>query len=90
MQQYNVAMLMAMVLLTIGFVGGHANLHSASAHDRAPRQVFLSEARLETLKERIEQRTEPTYSAWPDLKSRAERLLDRQPHAPEHWYVPDC
>lgn len=26
--------------------------------------------------------------AWLDLKSRVERLLDRQPHAPEHWYVP--
>ena len=65
-----------------------ASLSSALADERAPKEVFLSETRLETLKQRIEQRTEPTYSAWLDLKSRAEELLDRQPHAPEHWYVP--
>jgi hypothetical protein len=46
------------------------------------------QAKLATLKQRIEQRTEPTYSAWLDLKSRAEGLIGRQPHAPVDWYVP--
>ncbi|MBC8870298.1 MAG: hypothetical protein H8E44_12815 [Planctomycetes bacterium] len=78
-----VLILLAAALLTIKI-----DAYSAAAQDRAPREVFLSETRLDTLKRRIEQRTEPTYSAWLDLKSRAEGLLDRQHHAPEHWYVP--
>lgn len=34
------------------------------------------------------QRAEPTYTAWLNLKSRAEGLLDHQPHASKQWYVP--
>ena len=76
------------VLLTAGLVAGEVSMYSAAAQDQAPRQIFLSETRLDTLKQRIEQRTEPTYAAWLDLKSRADGLLDRRPHAPKHWYVP--
>ncbi|MBC8873582.1 MAG: alginate lyase family protein [Planctomycetes bacterium] len=86
MKQRNVAK--TLVLLIIGVVAVDARMCSALAQDRASREVFLSETRLDTLKQRIEQRTEPTYSAWLDLKSRAAGLLDRQPHAPEHWCVP--
>ena len=78
----------ALVLLTVGLLAVGVPTKWAAAQDRAPREIFLSEARLDTLKQRIERRTEPTYSAWLDLKSCAEGLLDRQPHAPEHWYVP--
>jgi len=78
-----VIILLAAAVLTI-----EIDAYSVTAQDRVPREVFLSETRLDTLKRRIGQRTEPTYSAWLDLKSRAEGLLDRQPHAPEHWYVP--
>ena len=76
------------VLLTVGLLAGEVSMYSAAAEDRAPREIFLSETRLDTLKRRIEDRTEPTYSAWLDLKSRADGLLDRRPHAPKHWYVP--
>jgi hypothetical protein len=86
MQRYDVAT--AVVLVTLGLVTAEVSQSSALADTPAPREIFLSEARLDTLKQRIEQQTEPTYSAWLDLKSRAETLLDRQPHAPEHWYVP--
>ena len=78
-----VLILLPVILLTI-----EIDAYSVPAQDRAPREIFLSETRLDSLKRRIEQRNEPTYSAWLDLKSRAEGLLDRQPHAPEHWYVP--
>ncbi len=86
MQRYDVAT--AVVLVIIGLVTAEVSLSPALADESAPREVFLSETRLDTLKQRIEQRTEPIYSAWLDLKSRAETLLDRQPHAPEHWYGP--
>jgi hypothetical protein len=76
------------ILLTFGLMSAEVSTYAASLENRTPREVFLSETRLETLKRRIEQRTEPTYTAWLDLKSRAEELVDHQPHAPEHWYVP--
>jgi len=86
MKQHDVAT--GLALLMVGFLAVEVGTYSASAQDRVPREVFVSETRLDTLKHRVEQRIEPTHSAWLDLKSRAEGLLDRQPHAPEHWYVP--
>lgn len=78
----------ALVLVTLGLMAIDVSLSTVLADDRAPREVFLSETRLDTLKQRVKQQTEPTYSAWLDLKSHAETLLGRQSHAPEHWYVP--
>ena len=78
-----------LVLLAVGLLAVDVSLDSAAAEDRAPRgDIFLSEMRLDTLKLRIERRIEPTYAAWLDLQSRADGLLDRRHHAPEHWYVP--
>ncbi len=79
---------MIVVLLTVGFAAVEVNERPVAAQERVPREILLSEQRLETLKRRIEQQTEPTYSAWLDLQAGAEGLLDRQPHAPQHWYVP--
>lgn len=36
---------------------------------RQPGDVFLTEARLETLRTRIDARFEPTYSAWLELQA---------------------
>lgn len=78
-----------LVLLAVGLLAVDVNLYSAAVEDRAPRgDIFLSEMRLDTLKLRIERRIEPTHAAWLDLQSRADGLLDRRPHPPEHWYVP--
>jgi hypothetical protein len=60
-----------MVLLTAGLVASEVGMRSGSAQERAPREILLSEQRLETLKGRVEQRTEPTYSAWRDLQADA-------------------
>jgi hypothetical protein len=62
---------------------------SALAQDQASREVLLSKTRLDPLRQRIEQRTDPTCSAWLNLKARAEGLVARQPHAPEHCYGPN-
>ena len=86
MKRHDVAT--GLVLLTVGLLALEVSTYSACAEDRVPREVFLSETRLDTLKHRVEQSIEPTHSAWLDLESRAEGLLDRQPHAPQHWYVP--
>ncbi len=50
--------------------------------------VFLSNERLETLKQRIENQEEPTYSAYQQLKKIADSELNRKPHVPNHWYIP--
>ena len=50
--------------------------------------VFLSAARLKTLKARVEAKTEPTYSAFLQLKKYADAALTRESHVPEKWYVP--
>lgn len=54
----------------------------------ATRGVFLSEARLETLRARIARRVEPTYTAWVKLKARADKHLAAKPNPPERWHVP--
>jgi hypothetical protein len=79
---------MALVLVAVGLAAGEVSRCSAAAQDGVPREIFVTEARLETLERRVAQRTEPTYSAWLDLRSAAEVLVDRQPHAPQHWHVP--
>jgi hypothetical protein len=50
--------------------------------------VLLSMDRLSSLKAKIKNQTQPTYSAYLKLKSNADAQLDRQPQAPEEWYVP--
>ena len=50
--------------------------------------VFINSDRIETLKNRIERMQEPTYSAYQDLISQEEELLEREPHVPDTWYVP--
>ena len=82
-----------LILVTAG--AGAAALRTAGAaaeelalQNQTPREVFLREARLETLKRRIEQRVEPTWAAWLELRSRGEQWVERQPHAPRHWHVP--
>ena len=50
--------------------------------------VFLSEARLNTLRLRIASKVQPTYEAWLKLKAAADKHLKAEPHAPKEWYVP--
>lgn len=50
--------------------------------------VFLSNTRLETLKGRVQNKTEPTYSAFLKLQDAANKALIREPHVPLRWYVP--
>ncbi len=50
--------------------------------------VFVSEARLATLKERVKQRIEPTFTAFQRLQREADSALNDQPHAPTEWHVP--
>jgi hypothetical protein len=78
----------ARFVLIASLLAAAVSTRPAAADDRAPREIFLSESRLETLKQRVGQQAEPTYSAWLALRSRAATQLDRQPHAPRHWYVP--
>jgi len=54
-----------------------------------PRGVFLSEQRLATLQARIAAGAQPTADAYARVRRDAERQLDRRPHAPATWYVPD-
>jgi len=58
------------------------------AADETACRVFLSEERLATLRERIASGAQPTAAAWSVLRAEADRNLTREPHVPEHWYVP--
>jgi len=50
--------------------------------------VFLSPARIATLKARVEKKIEPTYTAFLKLQELADAQLERQPTVPTEWYVP--
>ncbi len=51
-------------------------------------RVFLSEARIETLREAISEQEEPVWSAFQDLLAVADENRERTATVPEHWYVP--
>lgn len=79
---------------SLALAGGLAALlprHGRAA--AAPREigregVFLTDARIDELRRRVEGRVEPTYTAWRALAAEAAAHLDATPHAPEVWYVP--
>lgn len=58
------------------------------AHAQRTRPVFVTEARIATLRARIRNRVEPTAAAFRRVKSVADRELDREPHVLKEWYVP--
>ncbi len=60
-----------------------------AANDSSPGDgVFLSPARLATLKKRVAEKTEPTCSAFLKVQQDADAALGREPAAPERWFVP--
>jgi hypothetical protein len=64
------------------------SLSHAQETTKRSRGVFLSSARIEMLKERVKNKTEPTYSAFLKLQAFADKALEREPHVPARWYVP--
>jgi hypothetical protein len=58
------------------------------AYGAQAQNIFLSEARISTLKARIAAQTEPNYAAYLKLQRDAEAALNRTPQVPEKWYVP--
>ncbi len=59
--------------------------HAAEAQTGS---VFLTDARLTTLKQRLANKIEPTSSAYLKLKADADAQQDRPAQAPKVWYVP--
>lgn len=56
--------------------------------DWRSRGILLSEARLGTLQTRIDERVEPTYSAWLALKAECDANVGREPQPTTTWLVP--
>ncbi|WP_053218215.1 alginate lyase family protein [Virgibacillus senegalensis] len=50
--------------------------------------VLFNQEMLELMKQRIEKKEEPTYTAWLDVKAAADYRMEQEPHAPKNWYVP--
>ena len=69
------AILIALVIIT-------TNLSSAVS------DVLISKQRIETLKQRIQQKIEPNYSAYIAMQKDADANLNLEPKAPKHWHVP--
>lgn len=63
-------------------------LTSCSAPDRNRPDVFVSEERIERLKEGVAKKQEPFYSAYESLVALADENLDRVPTVPGEWHVP--
>ncbi|MEX2606484.1 MAG: alginate lyase family protein [Kiritimatiellia bacterium] len=51
-------------------------------------RIFVSEDRLQTLREQVAAQAAPVYEAWCQLKTLADNDLDRIPDVPAHWHVP--
>jgi hypothetical protein len=50
--------------------------------------VFISDARINALRDRVAKKTEPTYSAWTRMLRECNEQLNRESHAPSTWFVP--
>ena len=51
-------------------------------------RVWLSDARLQILKARVEARNEPNFGAFLEIQAAADDNLNRSSSAPRHWYIP--
>lgn len=51
-------------------------------------RIFVSEQRIQRLRELVDAQAEPVYEAWKSLKTLADAHPDPVPHAPVHWHVP--
>ncbi len=70
----------------VSILGALAVAAPGGAPPRRP--VFISEARLALLSQRVQARVEPTVSAFRKLKSDVDRDLDHAPNVLRRWYVP--
>jgi hypothetical protein len=61
---------------------------SAVATPLDAQNVFLSSARVVLLRQRVDQKIEPTYTAYLSLKKQADAALAQPSHAVTTWYVP--
>lgn len=59
----------------------------ARAHWHA-KAVFITDARLAVLKERVVQRQEPAWSAWQKVQKMANDGLTLKVGVPQQWHVP--
>jgi hypothetical protein len=50
--------------------------------------VIITDTRIDALRDRIENRTEPTFSAWQQVRQKADRAMEELPSPPQNWYVP--
>jgi len=50
--------------------------------------VFITEARIAALRERVEKRQEPTWTAWQRVKKLADDGLTATVEVPQRWHVP--
>lgn len=83
--------LSCLLLISIAVSSGFTQSPAAKSNAQSSMRfqgVFLSPSRISDLKERVEKKVEPTFSAYRDLQLTAAAQLQRQPHAPENWYVP--
>ena len=59
---------------------------AVAAQERKP--VFISDARLHEIRQRIDAKTEPTYAAYVKAKQQIDDTLDVAPVPPAKWFVP--
>ncbi len=50
--------------------------------------VFIRDSKIADLQQKIEDKIEPTYSAYLEVKQIADKNLNRKASVPEHWHIP--
>ncbi len=50
--------------------------------------VLIPDTKIKELKQKIEAKQQPTYSAYIEMKKIADQEIDRTASVPEHWYIP--
>ncbi len=77
-------------MLVLAVLVGSLTAAAAGEPDETARfaRVFLSEARIEALREAVDEQEEPVWSAFQNLLAVADENRERTATVPEHWYVP--
>jgi len=76
------------VVLAVILLSGIVAWGEALPEDWRAQGVLLSEERIALLRERVAAQAEPTWSAWQELRAKAEVAKEREAQAPSHWMVP--
>ncbi len=84
-----ISFITALTLMTLSAGCSTTGQHQRTTASQWKHQgIFISEERITQLRDRINSKTEPNFSAWLQVKKACDEGLSKEPHAVAKWAIP--